>query len=351
MGVSVIKNCAVVGLSAAVPKQKVDNAVFAGLSPEEAQKLIKATGIKHRRIADPQVCTSDLCVAAAEQLLAALGWRREEVGALVFVTQTPDYHLPATAPILQHRLGLAKSCLAYDIILGCSGYVYGLASVASMVSAMGITKALLLVGETTSKNSSGVDKSVTPLFGDAGTATALIFDPAAEPIQMELCSDGSGHAAIMIPDGGYRNGVSAESLLVGEEQPGISRNRLHVRMNGPDVFNFTLREVPPSVSRVCQAAGVAVGAVDAFVFHQANLMMNELIRKKLAIPVDKHPYSLDEFGNTSSATIPLTLVTRCQDMLTNGPRTFVLSGFGVGLSWGTVVLKTRNMVCPPLVEL
>lgn len=351
MATSAVPGVRLVGLAAAVPKHQEDNDCFPGFKGDEAQKLIKATGIRFRRVAPPEVCTSDLCAAAANQLIDELGWKRDEIGALVFVTQTPDYHLPATAPILQHRLGLGKQCLAFDIILGCSGYVYGFASLASMVSAMGIRKVLLLVGETTSKNSHPLDRSVRPLFGDAGTATAICYDEAAEPITIQLASDGAGAAAIMIPDGGYRNQVNAKSLEESQESSGIWRNGLHVRLNGPDVFNFTLREIPPSVTQACEAAGVTTADVDAFVFHQANFMMNEVIRKKLGIPPEKHPYSLYDFGNTSSATIPLTLVTRCSELLASQSATFVLSGFGVGLSWGTVVIKTSNVTCLPLVEI
>jgi len=351
MATSTVHGVRLVGLAASVPRNREDNNVFPGFKGDEAQKLIKATGIRFRRVAPPEVCTSDLCAAAASQLLDELGWQRDEVGALVFVTQTPDYRLPATAPILQHRLGLGKHCLAFDIILGCSGYVYGFASLASMVSAMGIRKALLLVGETTSMNSHPLDKTVRPLFGDAGTATALIYDESADPIFMHLASDGSGASAIMIPEGGYRNPVNTESLVEVQDSAGVCRSGLHVRLNGPDVFNFTLREVPPSVRIACEAAGVAVDDVDAFVFHQANFMMNEVIRKKLGIPVEKHPYSLHDFGNTSSATIPLTLVSQCRELLSSGMATFVLSGFGVGLSWGSIVVKTNNVKCPPLLEI
>lgn len=351
MATSTVPNVRLAGLAAAVPKNKEDNLLYPGCKGDEAQKLVKATGIRFRRIAAPEVCTSDLCAAAADQLIDALGWRREDIGALVFVTQTPDYRLPATAPILQHRLGLGTQCLAFDIILGCSGYVYGLASLVSMVRSMGIQKALLLVGETTSMNSHPLDKSVRPLFGDAGTATALSYDESAEPITMHLASDGSGASAIMIPEGGYRNPVDAKSFEEVQDSTGIRRSGLHIRLNGPDVFSFTLREVPPSVNEACGAAGVTTDDVDAFVFHQANFMMNEVIRKKLGIPSEKHPYSLHDFGNTSSATIPLTLVTRCSELLSSPSATFVLSGFGVGLSWGTVVMKTSNVKCLPLLEL
>jgi 3-oxoacyl-[acyl-carrier-protein] synthase-3 len=351
MATATVPSVRLAGIAAAVPKHQEDNNFFPGFKGDEAQKLIKATGIRFRRVGPPDICTSDLCAAAADQLIDALGWRREDIGALVFVTQTSDYRVPSTAPILQDRLGLGKQCLAFDIILGCSGYVYGLATLSSMIHSMGIRKALLLVGDTTKLNAHPLDKTVRPLFGDAGTATALCYDEAAEPITMHLASDGSGASAIIVPDGGSRNPVSAESFEEVQDSHGIWRNRLHVRLNGPDVFSFTLREVPPSVKTACETAGVTTDDVDAFVFHQANLMMNEIIRKKLGIPAEKHPYSLHDFGNTSSATIPLTLVTQCSELLTSKSATFVLSGFGVGLSWGTVVIKTSNVTCLPLVEI
>jgi 3-oxoacyl-[acyl-carrier-protein] synthase-3 len=350
MAVTSVSNCEIAGLAAAVPRGVAATEDSPVLSSAEAEKLIRVTGIQRKRVAEEHVCTSDLCVAAAEELINVLGWQKQEIGLLIFVSQTPDYLIPATASILQDRLGLPKHCMAFDIILGCSGYVYGMSVAASIISAMGIEKGILLAGDTMSKIVNPGDRGAGPLFGDAGTATALRFRAGVDAMTFDLCTDGSGWEAIMIPDGGGRRPFTQESLREKECPGGGVRKGTEVHMNGPDVFAFTLREVPPSVRRVMHAARVSVEDVDAFVFHQANRMMNESIRKKLEMPTEKFPYSLDEFGNTSSATIPLTLTVRCRSLLQDSSAVLVLAGFGVGLSWGSMLVRTDHIVCPQLVE-
>jgi 3-oxoacyl-[acyl-carrier-protein] synthase III len=349
MATASVRNVRLAGVSACVPKTVARNEDFDLLSPEERAKVIKTTGIESRRIAPVDQCTSDLCAVAATALLDNLNWNRDEVDALVLVTQTADYTVPATAPILQDRLGLPKSCLAFDVNLGCSGYTYGLQVVASLLAAGGLRKGLLLVGDTPSKTVSPRDRSAAPLFGDAGAATALEFVPG-EVMHFDFGSDGSGYEAIIIPDGGLRNPVGPASLEVVDVQEGVSRNRCQLILDGVEIFNFSLREVPKTVRGALAAADQNADDVDAFVFHQANLIMNDLIRKKLKLPEEKVPYSLRDFGNTSSASIPLTIVTELRPRITEERMRLVLCGFGVGLSWSTVYLETDRIACPPVIE-
>jgi 3-oxoacyl-[acyl-carrier-protein] synthase-3 len=188
------------------------NRDFGILTGEEKEKLVASIGVEEKRVADVHTCTSDLCFMAAERLLADLGWEREEIEILVFVSQSPDYILPATACILQDRLGLSQECYAVDLSLGCSGWVYGLSAIASVMSAGRMKKGLLLVGDTTTKLGSAEDKTVRPLFGDAGTATALVYSENTRGMTFHTATDGSGKDAIIIPDGGYRNMVNNNSL-------------------------------------------------------------------------------------------------------------------------------------------
>jgi 3-oxoacyl-[acyl-carrier-protein] synthase-3 len=346
-----LQNVRIVGISACVPKHVEENAHYQLLSLEERQRVIQSTGIQTRRTAAGQQCTSDLCFAAAEALLSELTWSRDEIDAVVFVTQTPDYTLPATAILLQDRLRLPKTSLALDINLGCSGYVYGLQVLASLLSAGGLRKGLLLVGDTMSKIISHRDRSVATLFGDAGTATALELAAGAPAMHFDFGSDGSGYEAIMIPDGQQRHPFNAQSLAVVDVADGISRSRCQLVLEGVDVFNFSIREVPKTVRNVLLLAGKEIDDIDAFVFHQANLFMNELIRKKLKIPIEKVPYSLRDFGNTSSATVPLTMVAGLRDRIMTSNMSVILCGFGVGLSWATACIETDRIVCPPIIEL
>jgi len=344
-------NVGIKGVAACVPAALEDNMSSPYLALADAEALIKTTGIARRHLASAEVCTSDLCLAAAEKLIASLGWQKDEIEGLVFVTQTPDYILPATSPMLQQKLGLSANTFTLDISLGCSGYIYGLSTLAAYMQTGMIKKALLLVGDTISKICSPHDKSTYPLFGDAGTATALEYMPGEDGLKFHLASDGSGKEAIIIKDGGFRNQFTEHSLLAQQVDTGISRNAAQLVLDGMDVFSFGISKAPESVNLVLERFAIDKENVDLFFFHQANKMMNERIRKKLALPVEKVPYSLENFGNTSSATIPLTMVTTSADILKHGKHTILGCGFGVGLSWGSVILDTNNLVIPDLIYL
>jgi 3-oxoacyl-[acyl-carrier-protein] synthase-3 len=338
------------GICAAVPRTSADNLTLELLPERDRIALVRTAGIAQRRVAAPHICASDLCFAAAEPLLATLGWDRATIDVLVFVTQTPDLLVPGTASQLQERLGLGNHVLAIDVNQGCAGYVYGLSIASAMLSAGHLRRALLLVGDTITHTLSPEDKSTVPIFSDAGSATALEFAAGATPMQFNLQTDGKGYQAICIPAGGSREPYRAEGSVLHDHGQGIRRGAHHLAMQGLDVFNFALAEVAPNVRALLEFADVAMDQPDAFVFHQANLLLNESIRRKLGVPTEKVPYSLREFGNTSSATIPVTMVHALAERLRTAHSKMVLSGFGVGLSWGSVLLELDRIVCPPMVE-
>lgn len=346
-----IPNVAIRGISACVPRQ-IDENIDYPMNEEDKAKLISSIGVERKRIADDHTCTSDLCYKAAEKLIVELKWDRNEIDCLIFVTQTPDYILPATSCILQHRLGLSTECYTQDISLGCSGWVYGMSAISSLVFTGNgeFRKALLLVGDTLSKISSITDKSTWPLFGDAGTATALQYIVGAEGLKFHLASDGEGAEAIIIKDGGNRNGISTNSLTINPYEEGINRSNLQISLDGMNVFSFAISKAPQSVNKLIENFSIDKNSVDYFTFHQANLFLNEKVRKKLKLELEKVPYSLKNFGNTSSATIPLTMVTELREELKSKKLNHVGCAFGVGLSWGSVYFTTDHIVCPPLVE-
>jgi 3-oxoacyl-[acyl-carrier-protein] synthase-3 len=351
-----IDNIQVKGFAACVPKQIDENRLYPLFDSESFRKFVETTGIERKRKVPDNICTSDLCVQAAERLVSDMNWNKDDVSVLVFVTQTPDYILPATSPIIQQRLGLSKDCYTLDISLGCSGWVYGISVVAGLLqnitsSLTKTGKALLLVGDTLSKASSQADKSVWPLFGDAGTATALEYQPNAESLLFNMNSDGNGYQSIIINDGSYRNPVSPSSFNKIERGEGIVSNNLQLILDGMDVFSFGIKRAPESVNKLLEEFQLDKEQIDYFLFHQANMMMNEMIRKKLKLPVEKAPYSLKDFGNTSSATIPLTMVTQLQKELRNKHLHHIACGFGVGLSWGSVYFSTDKTVCSDLIEI
>lgn len=344
-------NVVVRGIAACVPGHIRENRALSILGEDGADNFIKSVGVERVRTASSSECSSDLCAAAAERLIAGLGWNKDEIGVCVFVTQTPDYVLPATSCLLQNKLGLSQKCICLDISLGCSGWVYAMSTAAAYVSA-GKKRALVLAGDTITKLCSSKDKSTFPLFGDAGTATALEYssDYTSSGMTFELAVDGSGSDVIIVPDGGFRNVVSESSFVEKEKAEGIRLNNLQLHLEGMDVFTFGISKAPSIVSLLLDETGMDKDSVDFYVFHQANLFMNEKIRKKLRLPCDKVPYSLKNFGNTSCASIPLTMVTEMRDELSDRQLSIVACGFGVGLSWGACHFTTDKIVCPELVE-
>ncbi len=341
----------ITGLAACVPKKEVSNYDYKWVSAKEREQLVKTIGVEKRRHVEKGTTTSDMCQKAAEALLEGLEVDRSQIKLLIFISQTRDYFIPQTSGILQDKMGLPKSCIALDVSLGCSGYVYGLAMASGMMNAFGIDKALLLVGDISSLNSAYRDKSTYPLFGDAGTATLLERNLEAPPMHFSLEGDGSGHKAIIIPDGGMRNILSKKSFNYKKIAPGIHRTPLHVALDGIEVFNFSLREVVPNIRHLLKFTGEELAAFDYLVFHQANKLINDTLRKMLKLPQEKVPLSIGKFGNTSSASIPLTIVSELKNEVRERELKLLLSAFGIGLSWGTVSLKLQKPFCPDLLEI
>jgi 3-oxoacyl-[acyl-carrier-protein] synthase-3 len=303
MAIFTVKNVRFSGVAACVPKNVISNFDYEQLTEEERALLVSTTGIAERRKADPNCTTSDLCFSAAEKLLADLKWDKDEVEILIFVSQSRDYILPATSIILQEKLGLPKTCIAFDISLGCSGYVYGLSVIASLMSTAKIKKGLLLAGDISTLSLNKKDKSAYPLFGDAGTATALSYDPKCNPMDFNLQSDGSGAEAIIIPDGGVRNPINDDSLVERKIDQGIWRTNRNLAIDGLKIFNFSITEVPPHIAELLKQIKKNNLDFDYFIFHQANKLIIETIRKLMGAELDKVPYSLTKYGNTSNASL------------------------------------------------
>lgn len=346
------KDVTIKGVTACVPKYREDNKQIPIFnSPEDSLRFIETTGIEYRHmVKDTGVTSSDLCYKAAEDLISGLEWSKDEIDCLIFVSQTPDYILPATACVLQHRLGLSQDTYAMDVSLGCSGWVYGLSVISSLLSAGTMKKGLLLVGDTTTVTKSARDKSTYPLFGDAGTATAVVFEEGSKGISFQMGTDGKGSDAIKIPHGGFRNFFTKESLDYEEVEPGIFRNKLQSILDGPSVFTFGITKGPKSVNTLIEHFKIDKEEVDYFVFHQANMIMNEKIRSKLKIESEKVPYSLKEYGNTSSASIPLTIVAGLHNKLADGRKKIITCAFGVGLSWASAFFEVDNIYCHDVIE-
>lgn len=345
-------NIGITGLAAAVPKNTIDNYKYTQFFDEEdVKEIVDKVGIKERRFAPEDMCASDLCFAAAEQLIQDMKINKEEIDLLIFVSQTPDYKMPATSIMLQHRLGLGKHVAAFDISLGCSAFVYGLSVVYGLMQSGGFRKALLLDGETRSKVYSPKDRKTAFLFGDGGVAALIERDEKFGKSFFSLNSDGSLSHLIKMDAGGYRNPSSIETLTekVVDEHGNI-RTDEHGYMNGADVFNFVLSEIPKNFKSILEASGNTNETIDFNMFHQANDYMNAYLAKKLKLESDKVPSCIAQFGNTSSVSIPLTIASQLQNKL-KGHKKLMLCGFGVGMSWATAQINLQDCFISDLVEL
>lgn len=352
---AVVDGVRIAGIRAAVPVNRhsflEDPAPF---TLEEAEKLCASTGVRERRILPPNLCASDLCVAAAEGLLAQLGWDPGSIDVLVFVSQDADYNLPATACVIQKRLGLSTACAAFDVNLGCSGFVYGTWIAARLLSGIvaepGRGRALVLCGDTSSRHLRPDDRSTLPLFGDAGAATALERSDEAGRMHVVVGTDGSGAPHIRIKAGGRRDTLVPPATPRSPEEEERLFNDARLHLNGAEVFGFTLKAVPPLVSEALSHAGTTVDGIDWCIMHQANKFMLDHLRKKTGFPAERFIVDMAEFGNTSSASIPLAISHRLGADLAENRRRMLLAGFGVGWSWGALVTDVGPIPAPTVIE-
>lgn len=342
------ENVGIRAMAACVPQNIAYNRdLISIMSEEEVDKMISSVGIHERRICDKHVTASDLCFEAARKLMSDNNIAPASIDMVLFMSQTADYQSPATACILQNRLGLTKDCAAMDLSLACSGFVYGLSAAMAYASMPGIDRVLLLDGETFSKVVNPRDKVNVPLYGDAGTAT-LIEKGHFSPSTFILHTDGSGEDAVKIP-AGIRNGITVASCNVTERENGNYRSDLEVYMDGMAVFNFAIKVVPKGVKEMMSVTGQTLDNIDWLIFHQSNKFMTDFFIKKLKFNAEKVPYCIGHFGNTSSASVPLTIVSELRDRLKDGDKV-VMCGFGAGLSWGTVFMQFEGCKISELVE-
>ena len=340
-------------MAGCVPKKVINNYEYdLDIWPkEEVKKVVDKVGVFKRRFTDEKTCSSDLCVAAAEKLFADNNIDRNEIDLVVFLSQTPDYRMPATSILLQDRLKLPMSTLAFDISLGCSGFISALSIIYALMENKGFKKALLLNGETRSKAYSRKDRREAFIFGDAGIAALIERDKKFGTSYFSLNSDGSRGNLIMIPGGGYRNMSSAETLQdkVVDEYGNI-RNDEQGHMEGADVFNFVIVEIPKDIKRLMNYAEEKNENLDYYVFHQANAFINNYIVKKMKLDTNKIPWTLHKYGNTSSVSIPLTIISELKNKL-DGKKKLMLNAFGVGMAWATAIVPFVDCKVSDIVEI
>ena len=320
-----------------LPKQVLTNEQIAQAFPEwSAEKVANKVGITERHIAADDETATDMAYHAAENLFAQ-GVDRNAVDFIILCTQSPDYFLPSSACVLQDRLGLSKNCGAFDFNLGCSGYEYGLAVAKGLIVAGIARNILLLTSETYTKYLHAQDKGNRTLFGDGASATLVSTDGFAEIGEVGVGTDGSGAENLIVRSLGARNKAMLHDQLLDEDGNIISGD--HLYMHGGNVFNFTADVVPDMVAKLLQKSGLQHDDIDLWVFHQANKYMINYLRKLLDIDKEKFYIFMEKVGNTVSSTIPIALCeARREDKLHGN---VLLAGFGVGLSWGGVMLNAK----------
>ena len=340
---SIFKHRKISAVVAVVPKEEYrfdDEYPIFKLTADKAKRFKKMMSLDRHRIAPPNVCSSDLCQYGLQHLLSEGTLKKEEIGALIFVSQTPDYIMPPTSNVIQGKLGLGREMICLDINQGCSGFLLGLIQAFVLLEIAALPKVVLLNGDTCSKQTDKCNRISYPLTGDAGSVTVIERCKTENPIYMDVKNDGSRHKAIMIPAGGYRTPSTPETLKLREVEEGVVLNQEHVHMDGPAIFSFTMEDVPPQIDEILAFSGDTRESIEQFLFHQPNPFILKQMADKMKIPPEKLPNNVVSlYGNCSSVTIPLNIALNCSEpVLRNSPRV-CLSGFGVGLSWISMVMN------------
>lgn len=339
----------ILGVSTSVPQNiRRTSDLTETFGEEITTKIEKHVGVIQGHICDEKTTTSDLCVDAALNLINGLKIKKEEIDGIIFVSQTPDYIAPSTACLIQYRLGLDQDCLAFDINLACSAYVYGLSSALSYLQNQpNIRNILLLCGDTVSKHCSPFDRQLALLSYDAGTATLIRKESNNNIAKFHLKTIGTGYRSLIVPYGGYRHRNGEQERT--EREPGIIRNDYDGYMNGPDVFRFSIKEVPKLVNEFDTKFSLERDNIDTHFMHQANKFIIGNISKRINFPMNKVPISIENYGNTGAATIPLTI---CNHYAPDKPVTvnerISVCGFGIGLSLGFGVITFENTLVLPI---
>lgn len=334
-------------IAGCVPPKVVSNYDLGYMMDEESiERLVKSTGIVERHIAEADVTSSDLCAKAALRLMEDNNIAPESIDLLLFTTLTPDFVSPPTTPIIQKKLGLPNTTACIDLSFACSGFIYALGTAYAFAQTNGIDRVLVLVGETMSKITSDRDKVNWPLYGDAGTACLVEKGDFGESI-FELTADGIGQDFVKVPFGGFRNPLTAENLVMKEREDGNFRRDTDITMDGMETFNHAITTIPRQIKTLMKDADITVDDIDYLVSHQANKMMIDFIVKKMKIPTEKVPFCIEKYGNTSCASIPITIVSELCGKL-DGTNRILFSAIGAGWSFGTAYITAKNVKVSPV---
>lgn len=322
-------------------EEEIDNYNF---SRAQSMKLKGIMGYEKRRIVDEETTVSDLCVHGLEYLLENNLLKKEDIDALILVTQSPDYFMPPTSHLIHGRLGLKRDMICLDINQGCSGYVTGLNQAFLLLDNESINKVVLLTADTLSKKVSKYDRNNNPQIGDGASITIIESGKSDDVIYVNTKVDGGGADVLIIPAGGFKTPSSAGTAVLNKDSAGNLRALDHLLMKGDEVFNFVQREVPPLIEELLQHANLGKEEIQYFVFHQPNKFMLKKLADKMGIPYDKMPNNVvEKYGNSSGVTIPVVLTLNFRDALLKESIMVCFAGFGVGLNWGGIVMNIGKL--------
>jgi 3-oxoacyl-[acyl-carrier-protein] synthase-3 len=332
---ALIDNTNISAIASWLPTDSLEMSALASeYGVQEVNNIIKTTGIKRSRIATASDTASDMCFRAAVHLMEKEHIDKSQIDGLVFVSQTADYILPSTSVCLQDRLGLGKETVCLDIHYGCSGYIYGLFQAALWISSGACRNVLVLAGDTTSKLIHSKDKSLRMVFGDCGTATLLTHGD--HPMGITIHSDGSGFNRLIVPAGGFRTPASEKTSELHYDKDKNGRTANDIFMDGMSIFNFVIVNVPKDINELLDLMNWQKDEVGLYTLHQANEFMVNYIRKKLNVSQEKVPVNVENYGNTGPASIPLLFSDMMSSTSAFDLKKVIMSGFGVGLSWGSI---------------
>jgi 3-oxoacyl-[acyl-carrier-protein] synthase-3 len=340
-------NKKITGILTILPKNEIkfedemDNYNF---SHAKSLKLKMAMGYNTHRVVKDGVCVSDLCIHGLEYLFDNQFLKKEEIDALILVTQSPDYFMPPTSNLIQGHFGLKNDMICLDINQGCAGYLIGLYQSFMLLEQDEIKKVVLLNADVLSRKVSKRDRNSNPIIGDAASITIIEKSNDDSVIFGNIKMDGSGANALMIPAGGFKKPSNNETSILHEDEAGNLRALDHLVMKGDDVFNFVQREVPLMIENLLEISGIKKDTIDYYFFHQPNKFMLNKLADKLEVSREKMPSNIVEnFGNASGVSIPTTICYNLGDVLEKESRLVCLAGFGVGLTWASLIIKIGNL--------
>lgn len=350
----IFKNKKISGILTILPKKVVtfeEEMANYNFSSAKSMKLKLAMGYKEHRVAEKGQCSSDFCMYGLDYLFNNGLLKKEEIDALLFVSQSPDYFMPPTSNVIQGHYGLSHDCICMDINQGCAGFELGLLQAFLLLDQPAVRKVVLMNADVLSPKVSDNDRNSKPLIGDAAAITIVEKCEDENVIHMNVKMDGTGALALNIPAGGFRMPCSPETSVMEMDEAGNMRSKENLVMKGDDVFNFVQREVPPMIEHLFQEANITVDDVDWFMFHQPNKFMLNKLADKLGVPREKMPANIVEnFGNASGVTVPTCISYNLGDELVDGKKKLCMAGFGVGLTWSSIYMELGNLMFNKIIE-